>query len=328
VKAIVIPRFGGPEVLELRDVPTPAPARGEVAVRVAATAVNRADLLQRLGAYPAPADAPPDIPGIEFAGTVEALGPGVEGWKLGDRVFGLAGGGTYAETVVVHARTLARVPDGLGLREAAAVPEAFITAHDALVGQAGFAAGETVLVTACGSGVGTAALQLVRALGGTALGTARSRAKLERARIFGLEHGVVPEDGHYAAAVRAATAGRGVDVVLELVGGPYLAEDVACAAPRGRIVLVGLVAGVRAELDLRAVLNQRLSITGTVLRSRPLEEKIAVAQSFARHVVPLITRGALLPVVDRVFPLAEAGAAHEHMASNESFGKVVLEVAA
>src|SRR5215831_2353115 len=198
MKAIVISRFGGPEVLELRDVPAPEPGRGEVAVRIRATAINRADLLQRMGGYPAPADAPADIPGIELAGEVAAVGAGAE-WKVGDRVFGLTGGGGYAEMVVVHGRTLARIPDGLDFRAAAAIPEAFITAYDAMVTQAGLASGETMLVTACGSGVGTAALQIARAIGATAIGTARTADKLEKARAHGLDRGLLVEaDGKFA----------------------------------------------------------------------------------------------------------------------------------
>jgi NADPH:quinone reductase len=324
MRAIVIARPGGPEVLEWREVPDPVPGRGEVLVRVRATAVNRADLLQRIGRYPAPGDSPADVPGLEYAGEIEALGDGVAGWTAGDRVFGLAGGGTYAERLVVHARTLARIPDGIPFEEAAAIPEAFVTAWDAMVTQGRLAAGETVLVSAVGSGVGTAAVQIARAIGARALGTARTPDKLERARELGLDAGIVPTEGRFAAAVREATGGGGVDLVLELVGGGYLAEDLACVAPRGRIVLVGLLAGARAELDLGAILSRRLELRGTVLRSRPLEEKILAARAFARHVVPLVARGALRPVIDRVLPLREAAAAHERVASNEGFGKVVL----
>lgn len=320
MKAIVITRFGGPEVLELHDVPSPLPARGEVRVRVRATAVNRADLLQRMGAYPAPPDAPQDIPGLEYAGEIDGLGEGVTGWRIGDRVFGLCGGGSYAEQLVAHARAVVRVPEGLSFTDAAAVPEAFITAWDAMVTQAHLGAGETVLISAVGSGVGCAAVQLARAIGARTVGTARTATKLERARAFGLDLGVVPEDGRFAKEVGSP------DVILELVGGAYLAEDLACIAPRGRIVLVGLMAGARAEVDLGLVLRKRVSLTGTVLRSRPLEEKIAAMQAFARHVVPLLVRGAIAPVVDRVMPLEEAAAAHAYVASNESFGKVVLAV--
>lgn len=321
MKAIVITRPGRPEVLELREVPSPTPARGEVRVRVHATAINRADLLQRMGAYPAPADAPQDIPGLEYAGVIDALGEGVTGWQVGDRVFGLCGGGSYAEQLVTHARAVARIPEGLSFTDAAALPEAFITAWDAMVTQAHLGAGETVLISAVGSGVGCAAVQLARAIGARSVGTARTAGKLERARALGLDLGVVPDDGRFAKAVGAP------DVILELVGGAYLAEDLACIASRGRLVLVGLMAGARAELDLGLVLRKRVSLIGTVLRSRPLEEKIAAMQAFSRHVVPLIARGTIAPVVDRVMPFEEAAAAHAFVASNESFGKVVLDTA-
>jgi NADPH2:quinone reductase len=324
MKAIVIARPGGPEVLELREVEEPRPGRGEVRVRVRATAVNRADLLQRMGAYPAPPDAPPDIPGLELAGEVDAVGEGVVELAPGDRVFGLCGGGAYAEAVVVPARTAIAMPAGLSFTDGAAVPEAFITAWDALVTQAGLAAGETVLVHAVGSGVGTAAVQIARAIGARSIGTARTADKLARARALGLDHGVLVEDGKFAAAVMEASAGA--DVVLELVGGSHLVEDLACVAPRARIMLVGLLAGARADVDLRVVLNKRLRLTGTVLRARPLEEKIAASQAFARHVVPLLARGVLRPIVDRVLPLAAAGEAHGYVASNQGFGKVVLEI--
>jgi NADPH2:quinone reductase len=326
VKAIVIRSPGGPEVLELADVPAPEPQRGEVAVAVRATAVNRADLLQRMGHYPAPPHAPKDIPGLEFAGEVVALGDDVSDWAIGERVFGLAGGGGYAERVVAPSRALAAIPGRLSFVEAAATPEAFITAWDAMVTQGRLAAGETVLVHAVGSGVGTAAAQLARAIGARAVGTARTAEKLERARALGLAVGVVPEGGRFAVAVRDALSGRGVDVVLDLVGGPYVAESLVCCAPRARVVLVGLMAGARAELDLGAILSRRLELRGTVLRSRPLEEKIEVTRAFARHVVPLLENGVVAPVVDRVLPLARAAEAHEYVASNVGFGKVVLEV--
>jgi putative PIG3 family NAD(P)H quinone oxidoreductase len=326
MRAIVIREFGGPEVLELREVPTPEPGRAEVRIRVRATAVNRADLLQRLGGYAAPPDASADIPGLEYAGEVDAVGDGVRNLAVGDRVFGLVGGGSYAEYLVTHSLTTARIPEGLGFREAAAIPEAFLTAYDALVTQARLAAGETVLVNAVGSGVGTAAIQVARAIGARSIGTARSAEKLERARALGMDHGVLAEGGGFAARVREISGGEGVDVVLELAGGAYLAEDLACVAPRGRIVLVGLMAGGRAELDLRALLTRRIELRGTVIRSRPLEEKIALARVLARHLVPLLARGALRPVLDRSFPLAAAAEAHAYVGSNQSFGKVVLEV--
>jgi putative PIG3 family NAD(P)H quinone oxidoreductase len=324
MKAVVITRPGGPEVLEYRDVADPVRARGEVLVRVRATAVNRADLIQRMGFYPAPPGEPADIPGMEYAGEVEAADD-TSGWKPGDRVFGLVGGGSYAERLVAPARTLSRIPERLSFNEAAACPEAFITAYDAMVTQARLTSGDTVLIQAVGSGVGTAAVQVARALHARAIGTARSAGKLERARALGMSEGVVAENGKFADKVLAATGGVGVDVVLELVGGAYIGEDLICAAPKARIVLVGLLAGMRADVDLGAVLRKHVQLIGTTLRSRPLEAKIAVAQTFARHIVPLLADGTVAPVVDKVLPLAEAGAAHAYLQANEGFGKLVLE---
>jgi putative PIG3 family NAD(P)H quinone oxidoreductase len=326
MRAIVIDRPGGPEVLAWREVLTPEPGRGEVRVRVRATAVNRADLLQRMGLYPAPPDAPQQIPGLEFAGEIDAVGDGVSAWQPGDRVFGLVGGGAYAEQLVTHADTLARMPEALSFTDAAAIPEAFITAWDAMVTQAGLGAGETVLVHAVGSGVGTAAVQIARALSARALGTARTAAKLAQASKLGMDRGFTVEGAKFADDVLRATGSRGVDVVLELVGGAYVPEDLLCAAARARIVVVGLMAGIRAELDLNLILRKRLVIRGTQLRNRPLGEKIEVAQTFARHVVPLVGGGVLAPVVERVMPLADAAAAHAAMAGNEGFGKLVLSV--
>ncbi len=325
MKAIVITEFGGPEVLKLRDVETPVPQRGEVRVRVRATAVNRADLVQRLGAYAAPPGVPKDIPGLELAGEVDAVGEGVTDVAVGERVFGLVGGGAYAEAVILHAREVVRIPPGLSFTDAAAIPEAALTAYDAMVTRGRLAAGETVLVSAVGSGVGTAAVQIARAIGARSIGTARTADKLERAKALGLDVGVVAEKGAFRDGVLAAAPG-GVDVVLELVGGAYVNEDLGCIAPKGRIVVVGLMAGVQTELDLRALLFKRAELHGTVLRARPLEEKIAAAKVFERHVVPLVKSGALKPVVDHVLPLEEAAKAHEIVGKNETFGKVVLTV--
>jgi NADPH2:quinone reductase len=321
MRAIAITKPGGPDVLAVVDRPRPEPSRGEVRVRVRATAINRADLLQRMGAYPAPADSPPDIPGLEFAGEVEALGAGVERLKPGDRVFGLVGGGAYAEELVTHERAVAKIPDGLSFEHAAAVPEAFITAHDAIVGQAGLRGGETLLVHAVGSGVGTAAVQLGRALGVFVIGTARTADKLERARELGMNAGVVAENAKFADAVRKHGEPH---VVLELVGGPYFDEDIRTVGILGRIVLVGLLAGGRNEVDLGGILRKRLRIFGTVLRARPLEEKIAAMRSFEAQIVPLLQRGLIAPVIDEVMDLDAAAAAHQRMASNAGFGKIIL----
>lgn len=329
MRAIVITKPGGPEVLELRDVDTPEPAPGQVRVRIRACAVNRADLMQRMGAYPAPADAPQDIPGLEIAGEVDALGAGVTELAKGDRVFGVVGGGAYAEAVVVHARTLARMPDALDFVHAAAVPEAFVTAYDAMVVQGGLEAGDVVLVHAAGSGVGTAAVQIARAIGARSIGTARTESKLERARALGMTEGVVPATKNgapqFAAKVRELSAGRGgADVCLELVGGNYVPESLDALAEKGRLVLVGLLAGRLAELDLGVVLRRRLRLFGTMLRARPLEEKILAAQLLDRRLAPLFASGTLKPVIDRVMTLDQAAEAHRYMAANEGFGKVVL----
>jgi NADPH2:quinone reductase len=326
VRAIAIVRPGGPDVLELRDRPDLAPLRGEVRIRVRAAGVNRADLLQRMGNYPAPADAPADIPGLEYAGEVDALGEGVTELSLGDRVFGLAPGGAYAEQLVVPARAAVRMPAPLSFIEGASVPEAFITAWDAMVTQARLGAGERVLIHAVGSGVGTAAVQIARAIGAETLGTSRSAAKLEPARALGLDYGIIVSDKAEFAQQVLLRASGGVDVVLELVGGGYVAEDLRCIALRGRIMVVGTIAGARADLDLGTLLRRRVELRGTVLRSRPLEERIATMQLFARHLVPLLAKGVLRPVVDRTFALPAAGEAHSYVASNEGFGKVVLEI--
>lgn len=307
-------------MLTLVERPLPEPSRGEVRVRVRASAVNRADLLQRMGSYPAPADAPADIPGLEIAGEVEALGPGCELLAVGDRVFGLVGGGGYAEAVVSHERALAKIPAGMSFEDAAAVPEAFVTAHDAIITQAGLKSGETLLVSAAGSGVGTAAIQLAHALGAFVEGTARTPDKLERCKSLGLDLGVVPDGASFADRVKPP------HVILELVGGSYLADDLRCVQTLGRIVLVGLLAGRKAEVDLGLALGKRVRIFATVLRARPLEQKIAAMRAFEAQVVPLLARGLVKPIVDRVLPLAEAARAHEYMASNQGFGKIVLTV--
>lgn len=325
MRAIAITKPGGPEVLAVVDKPQPEPARGEVRVRVRATAVNRADLLQRMGAYPAPADSPPDIPGLEIAGEVEAAGPGTERFSVGDRVFGLVGGGGYAESVVSHERALAKIPDGMSFEEAGATVEAFVTAHDAIVTQAALHSGEPLLIHAVGSGVGTAAAQLGRALGAFVIGTARTQTKLDRARTLGMDAGIVVENARFADGVRGVAA-DGAAVILELVGGNYVAEDLRCVQTLGRIALVGLMAGGKTELDLGLVLRKRVRILGTVLRARPLEEKIAAMRAFEAQVVPLLARGVVKPIIDCVMPFTEAAAAHERMASNAGFGKIVLRV--
>lgn len=328
MRAAVITRPGGPEVLDVEQRPTPMPRASEVLVRVRASALNRADLAQRQGHYPAPPGSPADIPGLEFAGEIEALGEDAHGWREGDRVFGITGGGGNAEYLVADALSLARVPERLSWTEAAAVPEAFMTAYDSLVTQAQVQRNETVLIHAVGSGVGLAGTQLARAWSATPFGTARTAEKIERSREYGLADGVALADDPEAFVPHAErwTNGTGIDVTLDLVGGAYVPADVRAAATRGRIMIIGTVAGAMATVPIGMVLRKRLTIRGTALRSRTLEEKRAVAEAFARDVVPLFETGALRPTIDQVFELEQIRAAHERLASNATFGKVVLRV--
>jgi putative PIG3 family NAD(P)H quinone oxidoreductase len=327
MKAIIITRTGGPECLEVREVPTPEPRGDQVRVRVRACGLNRADLMQCRGHYPAPPGSPPDIPGLEYAGEVDALGPDVIGpLKVGDRVFGIVGGGGQAGYVVTHERMAVPIPDNLDFEQAAAVPEVFLTAHDALETQAGVRPGERVLVHAVGSGVGTAAVQLAHAAGCTVFGTSRTASKLERAAELGLDVGIDLASDDFAEVVRQKTGGAGVDVVLDLIGASVLAGNVAALATRGRLVLVGLLGGGTATIDLGALLRKRLTLVGTTLRARPLEEKIAATRRFADRVVPWLARGLVRPVLDRVFPFEEVRLAQGRVESNVGFGKVVLRL--
>lgn len=324
MRAIVVREPGGPEVLKVESVLLPDPGKGEVRVRVAASGLNRADLLQRRGQYPAPPGWPADIPGLEFCGTVEALGEGAEA-KVGQRVMGVVGGGGYAEAVVTHARDVVPVPEGLSLVDAGAVPEVFMTAFDAVFLRLGLVLGETLLVHAVGSGVGTAALQLARAAGARVIGTSRTAAKLERAAGLGLEHGILVEaGGDWSRRVLELTGGRGADVILDLVGSPYLAGNQKAMATRGRMIVVGVTGGPKAEIDLRALMSKRASITGTVLRARPLEEKIALARAFAARVVPLLSAGVVRPVIDGVYRPEQVADAHRRLEASDTFGKLLI----
>ncbi|MCM3873393.1 MAG: NAD(P)H-quinone oxidoreductase, partial [Pyrinomonadaceae bacterium] len=293
-----------------------------------AAALNRADILQRLGHYPAPPGFLPDIPGIEFAGEVESVGERVSLWQPGQRVFGITGGGAQAEFVVMPENQLAEVPSNLDWVSAAAVPEAFITAHDALFTQASLSISETVLVHAAGSGVGTAAIQLARAAGAHIFGTSRTADKLERAKPYGLSGGLVIKDDPavLVEAVHEWTGGQGVDVILDLVGARYLDANLSALAARGRMMLVGTTSGSKAILDFARVMSKRVKIVGTVLRARSAEEKAVATRLFATHVVPLLGNGQVRPVIDSVYPLAQIREAHTRMESNESFGKIVLVI--
>lgn len=324
MRAVVISKPGGPEVLSMEERPVPQPGPGEIRVRVHASALNRADLLQRRGNYPAPPGAPADIPGLEYAGEVDAVGEGAGLWAVGNRVMGIVGGGGHAEYLVVHEREAIRIPQNLTLEEAAAIPEAFLTAYDALFRQLDLNMGERLLVLAVGSGVGTAALQLASAAGATVIGTSRTADKLKRAGEMGLEVGVNTSKEDLAEAVNQATYGSGVHAVLDLVGGKLLEASLRVVALRGRVVVVGTTGGAKVEVDLGLLLRRRIHLFGTVLRSRPLEEKIALAREFSNAVIPLVSSGRIKPVVDSVFPMDAIRTAHERMEENASFGKIVL----
>jgi putative PIG3 family NAD(P)H quinone oxidoreductase len=327
MKAVRITSFGGVEGLAVSDLPdAPPPTADRVRVRVRAAGLNRADILQRLGRYPAPPGFAQDIPGLEFAGEVESVGDDARAWKIGDRVFGITGGAAQAELVTVPESTLARVPDNLDWAEAAAVPEVFMTAHDALFTQCGLQMGERVLIHAAGSGVGTAAIQLVRAAGAVAYGTSRTAEKLERAKEFGLAGSVAVagDPFRFTEAVNDRTAGEGVNVILDLVGASYLKANLAALALKGRLIFVGTTGGARAEIDYSVVMSRRLRIMGTSLRTRSIEEKATATRLFAQHVVPLLARGKVRTVIDRTYSIDEVRAAHDYLESNESFGKVVL----
>jgi len=316
---------GEPDVLVTADVPAPLPGPGQILVKVAASGVNRADLLQRRGRYPVPAGYPDNILGLEFSGVVAETGRDVTAWTPGDRVMGITGGGGYAQYLVVHEREAIPVPPEVDLVEAGALPEAFLTAFDALVGQMRMQAGESLLIHAVGSGVGTAAAQLARWAGVRSFGTSRTVEKLRRARELGLDHGLsAAGDEGWSEALLDLTGGHGVDVILDLVGGPYLADNVRSLATGGRMITVGVTGGREAELDLRALMAKRGSITGTVLRARPLEEKAALAQHFRRVALPALGAGRLRPVVDATFTPEDAPEAHRRMEANLNFGKLLI----
>lgn len=304
--------------LRVEERPTPTPEADQVLVEVASAGLNRADIMQMRGMYPAPPGWPPDVPGLEFAGTVAAIGNGVKALREGDRVFGIVGGGGHATHLITKEDLCSPVPGGLDMVVAGGVPEAFVTAHDALVTQGGLRPGQRVLINGVGSGVGTAAVQVARLLGATTVGTSRTEAKLLRAAELGLDEGVI-------ASETMADEIDEVDVVIDLIGGDYLATDVRVCRSRGRIIIVGLLAGANATLDMRAVLSKRLTIRGTTLRARPDYEKALAARAFEGEVLPLLARGDARVVVDKVFMLDDANAAYEHMVTNEGYGKTIIE---
>ncbi len=323
MKAMTIPAPGGPDALRWDDVPDAVAGPGEVLVRVAASAVNRADLLQRQGFYDPPPGASP-YPGLECSGTIVALGAEVSGWSVGQEVCALLSGGGYAELVAVPAGQLMPVPAGLDVVAAAALPEVCCTVWSNLVMTAHLRAGETLLVHGGGSGIGTMAIQVARAVGAQVVVTAGSERKLARCRELGADVAISYRDEDFVERVRETTDGRGADVVLDNMGGSYLERNVAALAPGGRLVVIGLQGGRRAELDVGTLLTKRASVTATSLRARPLEEKAAIVASVVAEVWPMIVDGRVRPVIDSTLHLADAGEAHRLLESGKPIGKVLL----
>lgn len=328
MKAVVIGKHGGIEGIGVKEVAdAPLPRADQVRVRVQAAGLNRADLLQRMGKYPAPPGYPSDIPGLEFAGEIETVGPEVREWKVGERVFGITAGGAQAELVLAAANNLAPVPTALDWVQAGGIPEVFITAHDALFTCAQLRAGERVLVHAAASGVGTAAIQLAVANGATVYGTSRSADKLERLRAakLGLEHGVAGEPAKIVEAVKKWTEDRGVDVILDLVGGSYFAANIEMLAMRGRLVCVGTTGGAQTDsFNISQLMRKRARIIGTVLRARAIAEKAEATRRFTADVLPLLESGKVRPIIECIYRAEEIQSAHEHLESNRTFGKIVL----
>ena len=324
MKAVILTGAGGPEVLSIGEVPKPEVRPGHIRVRVRAAGLNRADLLQRRGHYPAPPGWPADIPGLEYAGEVEATRDTTR-WKVGDRVMGLVGGGAHAEMVAVHADEALAIREGLSFAEAAAIPEVFLTAYDALVTRGRLRAGERVLMHAVGSGIGTGATQIARHLGATVIGTSRSADKLARALVYGLDSGI---DTSKTAFREALT--EPVHVVIDSIGGPAFADNLAVLVPHGRLVLLGFLAGSRTTADLGPILRNRLEVIGTAMRVRTHEERRVLVAEFAERMLPLFDRRIeqaepLRPVVQESYPMTRLADAHRVMESNETFGKVVVE---
>jgi putative PIG3 family NAD(P)H quinone oxidoreductase len=328
MKAVFVREFGGIEGLEIRQIDEPSyPKDKEILVRVKAAGINRADILQRRGLYPAPKDAPERVLGLEFAGEVVAIGDKVTKFRIGDRVFGITSGGAQAELLLSDEDLLMEIPENLSFVEAAAIPEAFITAHDAIftLGQLQFS--ERVLIHAVGSGVGLAALQLTKTMNAKVFGTSRSKEKLKKCLEFGLDEAILmKEDVNFAEIIKMETNQVGVQLIIDLVGASYFQMNLESLASKGRLILVGLTGGRKAEFDLGRALSKRLKIIGTVLRSRSMEEKAEAVRKFAEYALPLFRNGILKPNVDMVFKMNQVMQAHECLESNKNFGKIVLVI--
>jgi NADPH:quinone reductase len=325
MRAVEIAEPGGPEVLRPVRRPVPAPGAGEILIRVAAAGVNRPDALQRAGAYAPPPDAS-DLPGLEAAGEVAVVGPGVARWRVGDAVCALLPGGGYAEYVVTPADHALPVPEGLGMVEAAALCETFFTVWTNVFERGRLVAGESFLVHGGTSGIGTTAIQLAAVRGTRVFATAGSAEKCAACERLGAEQAINYREEDFVEAVRDATSGRGVDVILDMVGGDYLPRDVRALAPEGRLVMIAFLGGPKAELNFAEVMTKRLTITGSTLRPQSVEAKARIARALEREVWPLIAAGRIGPVMDRTYPLEEAAAAHARMESSAHIGKIVLTV--
>ncbi|HEY5156018.1 MAG TPA: NAD(P)H-quinone oxidoreductase [Acidimicrobiales bacterium] len=324
MRAVVLESYGEPEVLTLREVPDPVPGPEEVVVDIVATALNRADLLQRRGFYPGPPMAH-EIPGMELSGRVTAMGERVTLWSIGDAVMGIVGGGAYAERIAVHERQLMAVPESVGVGNAAAIPEVWITAFDALVAQGGLTSGRTALVHAGGSGVGTAAIQIAKAIGARVIVTA-SAGKVDRCLALGADAAIDYAAEDFVVAAKELTGGHGPDVILDVIGGDYVDRDIAAVAVGGRIIQVGVMGGGVTSVNVGMLLPKRAALIGTVLRARPLEEKVAITRRFAAEILPLFDRGVVRPVIDRRYRLDAIAEAHAAMEANENVGKIVIDV--
>jgi putative PIG3 family NAD(P)H quinone oxidoreductase len=325
MQAIAVSTPGGPEVLRLTSLPDPTPTPEQIMVRVRATALNRADVMQRMGNY-APPPGESNILGLELAGEVETVGSAVKGMAPGDRVFGLVGSGGYAEKAVIDARMAMPIPAGWSFVEAAAVPEVFFTAQETLFTLGQLREGETVLIHAAASGVGTAGIQMARETGARILVTAGSAEKIQRCIDLGATAGCNYKEHDFADWVKEVTNGQGVDLIEDFIGAAYWDRNLRCLKTGGRLVLVGLMGGVKVEANLGLLMTKRLQVFGSVLRSRSLSEKIAITQRFRARWLPLLAAGRIKPIIDKVFPLAQAADAHRYMEENRNFGKIILAV--
>ena len=325
MKAIIRTGDGGPEVLKLGEIPAPTPGPTQLLIKVRATALNRADTIQRQGGYPPPPGEPETL-GLELAGVVETMGDEVIGFTQGDHVFGLVGGGGYAQQAVIDYRMAMPIPEGWSFEHAAAVTEVFFTANETLFTLGGLCAGETVLIHAGGSGVGTAGTQMAHHAGARVFITAGSAEKIEGCKILGCTEGINYKECDFAEEIMRLTDGKGVDVVQDFIGAPYWERNLSILKPRGRLVIVGLMGGSVGQLELGPILRKRLQLFGSVMRPLPLEAKIRITQRFVSRWLPLLEDGKIKPVIDTVFPLSEVREAHEYMEANKNFGKIILTV--